>query len=63
MVSVLMCNNTHTPDDGPCETETCAVVEEGHEIRVVTTTNHMESSNEYCVCCVYISSDHTLKLY
>jgi hypothetical protein len=26
----------HTPDDGPCETETCrVVVEEGHEIGVV----------------------------
>jgi hypothetical protein len=24
----------HTPDDGPCETETCRVVVEGHEIWV-----------------------------
>jgi hypothetical protein len=26
---------TYTHDDGPCETETCRVVVEGHEIEVV----------------------------
>jgi hypothetical protein len=36
MISVLIVQTTYTPDDGPCETETCRVVmEEGHEIGVV----------------------------
>jgi hypothetical protein len=26
---------TYAPDDGPCETETCIVTEEGHEMGVV----------------------------
>jgi hypothetical protein len=34
-----LCNSLHvtvyTPDDGPCETETCHIVAEGREIGVV----------------------------
>jgi hypothetical protein len=32
MVNVTVYVQQHTPEDGPCETETCrVVVEEGHE--------------------------------
>jgi hypothetical protein len=59
MISVQKCNSLHvtayTPDDGPCETETChVVVEEGHETEGVKPGTALKTVLVYIYIYIYI---------